>query len=391
MHAEPSDKQTIAIYLRYFLSPSETFVYRQLQGIATSYRPIVLTASAQNRDLFPFDDIYVQGKGFVEKVTTRLERMATRRFSTITLRQRRQWMQALRENRVAMVHAHFGHFGLDILPVARELEIPLLVTFHGFDASSLLRDARYTAQLRELFEYAHVITVSQNMLERLEPYGAREERTDVHYIGVPVGDFDFVERRPVAEKMAAAEPIELLQVSNFVEKKGHRYTIEAFATFVEEYPAAQLTLAGDGPRRDPIERRCKELGLGDRVRFTGRVVKEKVRALMHDADVFLHHSVTGENGDMEGLPTVLMEAMSMGLVCVSTRHSGIPELIEDGTDGYLVDERDVEAYAAKLGALRECARELPGRARQRIELQFDMAKQNDVLSGIYAKVIRGHE
>ena len=379
----------IALYLRYYLSPSETFVYRQLEGVSSRFRPVVLTANVSNLDLFPTDRVFVRGKSFFDKVVTRLGRMVTGHYSTVTKAQQEFWKTTITKNGVRLIHAHFGHFALDVLPIARSLDIPLLVTFHGFDASSLLRDKNYTRELAGLFEYANVITVSENMARRLEPFGLDRTKLDVHYIGVPVDNFEYTERRPVARKITAGEPVEFLQVSNFVEKKGHRYTVEAFARHIKKYAGARLTLAGDGPLKPRVESQCRELGIAESVRFAGRVTSVEVAELMRDADVFVHHSVTGANGDMEGLPTVLMEAMSTGLPVISTNHSGIPELIDDGVDGFLVDESDVDGYAEKLNELINANPEIGKRARLKIEEKFNMTVQNVRLGDIYQKVIDG--
>lgn len=383
------ENQIVALYLRYYLSPSETFVYRQLLGVSSRFRPIVLTANVFNLDLFPTDKLFARGKNFFDKVTARLARVATGRYSTVTRAQAAYWKSTAAAHGAKLIHAHFGHFALDVLPIARSLKIPLLVTFHGFDASSLLGDRRYTRELPELFEYANVITVSENMAGRLEPFGLDRGKLDVHYIGVPVDNFNYIERKPVAAKMAAGESVGFLQVSNFVEKKGHRYTIEAFARHVENHPAARLVLAGDGPLRPGIESKCGALGIADNVSFAGRVTSVEVAKLMRDADVFVHHSITGADGDMEGLPTVLMEAMSTGLPVISTRHSGIPELVDDGVDGYLVDEGDVDAFARVLAGLVNADADMGKRARLKIEEKFNMDTQNDRLGDIYQKVIDG--
>jgi len=383
------DKAAIAVYLRYFLSPSETFVYRQLLGVCEDFFPIALTAQVQNAQLFPFEPVYECQKSFFDRVSARLTRMATGRYTVLSGKQRRVWGEAMMDNAVALVHSHFGHYGLDMLNLTRERGIPLLVTFHGFDASSLLRVEAYARELRELFAYAHVITVSRNMAERLAAYGLDETRLDVHYIGVPVENFDFVERKPLAARIADGDPVRFVQVSNFVEKKGHRYTVEAFARYLPDHPRDVLTLAGDGPMRASVEALAREKGIADRVRFPGRVVKEQVGDLMRGADVFVHHSVTSANGDMEGIPTVIMEAMSTGLVVISTRHSGIPELIEDGREGLLVAERDVDGYVECLRGLVEADPEIPRRARNKIERSFNIATQNGKLAAIYRRVIDG--
>lgn len=382
-------KPVVALYLRYYLSPSETFVYRQLRGVRTAVRPVVLTSRATHLDLFPTDDVFVKGKGIWGKALSRVISAASGKSAALTPVQRRYFTRVLVEQGARLIHAHFGHFALDVLPVARSLDLPLLVTFHGLDASKLLRVRRYTKDLRRLFDYAHVLTVSKDMAERLGRYGLKQDRVDVHYIGAPVEDFEFVEREPVAKKTAEGRPLVFLQVSNFVEKKGHEYTVEAFARYGRERSRDRLVFAGDGPLRNAVEARCVSLGIRDRVDFAGRVPKPEVARLMREADVFVHHSVTASDGDMEGLPTVLMEAMATGLIVLTTRHSGIPELVEDGIDGYLVDERDVEAYASALRGLSAAPPEMGRRARGKIEGKFNMARQNSRLQEIYERLIDG--
>jgi glycosyltransferase involved in cell wall biosynthesis len=383
------DKPVVAVYLRYYLSPSETFVHRQLAGVSDEFSPVVLASETSNLDLFPTARVFARSKGLAGKAATRIFRALRRRYAVVTPSQHRYWRKVLEEERARLVHAHFGHFGLDVLPAARSLGIPLLVTFHGFDASSLLRDRRYTRQLRDLFAYAHSVTVSKNMAERLSAFGLREGRFTVHYIGVPVGEFEFVERASAAEKIARGEPLTFLQVSNFVEKKGHRYTVEAFARYLRERPNDRLVLAGEGPLRARVEELCVSNGIAGRVRFAGRVVRGEVGELMRGADVFVHHSVTGSDGDMEGIPTVIMEAMSTGLPVVTTKHSGIPELVEHGREGFLVDERDVDGYERALLSLRGADPAMGRRARKKIEERFNMAIQNAELKRIYRGAIDG--
>ncbi len=387
--ASPAHKPAVAVYTRYFLSPSETFVYRQLQGVSGAFRPIVLTAELRNRHLYPFEPVYECRRHPGEKGLIYLARMLTGRYTMLSRAQKSAWRRALVDHSVRLVHAHFGNYGLDMLELTRDLGIPLVVTFHGFDASSLLRVKSYARELRELFRYAHVVTVSGDMARRLDPFGVDHSSLDVHYIGVPVENFDFVERIPVAKKIADAKPLHFVQVSNFVEKKGHRYTIEAFARYFSRHDGHVLTLAGDGPWKAPAEALCRARGIAERVRFPGMLVPAEVSELMRDADVFVHHSVTTASGEMEGIPTVMMEAMSRGLVVISTLHSGIPELVADKQEGYLVAERDVDAYVECLESLGRTDPGMPARARARIEASFDIHRQNEILVDIYRKAIDG--
>jgi glycosyltransferase involved in cell wall biosynthesis len=389
MSADPG-KPSVAVYLRHYLSPSETFVYRQLQGVVPAFEPIVLTANPSHLDRFPTDPLYVGGKGFVGKVFARMKQMATGRYTCLTPAQTRCYGDALRRNNVRLIHAHFGHFALDLLPLARSENIPMLVTFHGYDASILLSNKTYLRDLTGLVDYAQVIMVSHNMVERLREAGIEARRLHVHYIGVPIEDFDYVERRAIAHKIADGEKLRFLQVSNFVEVKGHRYTVDAFARLAAQVPNCELVFGGDGPLRQEIEALCAAKGIADKVRFAGTIAKEDVIRLMHESDVFLQHSVTLANGCKEGLPTVLMEAMSTGLIVVATRHSGIPELVEDGVDGLLVEERDVEGYTKRLQSLAALPADMSRRAREKVESTFNMTAQNARLIEIYQQTIDDH-
>lgn len=380
---------TIAVYQPNFLSVSMTFIYRQLLGVADEFFPIVLTKKLANENLFPYPHIYVAGPSVLEDVYSRFLRRAAGHFGTMSRRGRDYCARVLVENDARLVHAHFGSSGIEILPVAKSEGLPLLVTFHGADASKFLESRSYVSKLRELFAYAHIIAVSKRMADELVALGADEKRTFALYIGAPLEDFAFVDRKPVMAKKADGETIHFLQVANFIEKKGHAYTLRAFRDFSHFYPNCDLTLAGDGRLRSSMEQLCRELEITDRVRFVGAVAKPEVIRLMNSADVFLHHSVTAKDGNMEGIPTVLMEAMATGLIVFSTFHAGIPELINDGVSGFLVNERDVAGYSEKLIHCLEHSETVGQSARETVSERFDLRKQNEKLKGVYRAVTEG--
>jgi colanic acid/amylovoran biosynthesis glycosyltransferase len=380
-------KPVVAVYPQHYLTISMTFVYNQLIGVTDEFDPIMMATTVSNLDLFPFDSMYQCERKLLERVFSKLVRIATGKHVALSPLQIRHWKRILQEKEARLIHAHFGPAGLEMLPLAKSLNLPLLVTFHGYDASSLLQDTRYLSGLHEIFEYAHVITVSKVMADRLQEFGARPDRTHVHYIGVPVEDFRFISRTSLREKKRNSEQIRFLQVSNFVEKKGHRYTVQAFKDFLAYHADSTLILAGEGPLQQSIRDLCDELGICDKVQFVGKVAKVQVIELMEDSDIFLHHSVIAENGDQEGIPTVLMEAMATGLVVVSTLHSGIPELIEDEHNGYLVLERDVPGYVKKMIAAVDSPLELPQIAAHSIRDKFNIKVQNEQLKEIYRSII----
>lgn len=378
---------TLLVYVAEFLPPTMTFAYRQLLGVAERWSPVAVTTGIRNRALFPYSSLKTLPHTALTRNRERYYNRVMQGSVASIWGKRAQLLQAIvHDVQPRLMHAHFGRGGLELLPFAKRHGIPLLVTFHGYDASAMLRRQGYRRQLRALFDYAHIITVSRDMADRLVALGADRSRLTVHYIGAPLEIFEFVDRRPPGEKLAAGKQVEFLQVSGFVEKKGHEYTLAAFRRLLKDYPNCRLTFAGAGALRPRIESMSSSLVHQGRVRFLGGLVEADVAQALGQADVFLHHSVTSATGDMEGIPTGLMEAMATGLPVISTHHSGIPELVDDGTNGYLVAERDVAGYVEALRRVIHSGREMGQAARHKVEAHFDMEKQNQVLCDIYDEV-----
>jgi colanic acid/amylovoran biosynthesis glycosyltransferase len=171
-----------------------------------------------------------------------------------------------------------------------------------------------------------------------------------------------------------------------VQKKGIEYAIRAVAKARERHPENRYEIIGDGPLRGALEKLVAELGLKESVILHGTKDSEFIRQRMAKAHVLILASVTADNGDQEGTPVTLMEAQASGLPVLSTRHSGIPEVVLDGKSGFLVPERDVEALAERLAFLvehPEVCRELGACGRKHIEAQFDLRQLNRDLVRIY--------
>ncbi|HEY4102731.1 MAG TPA: glycosyltransferase [Polyangiaceae bacterium] len=282
-----------------------------------------------------------------------------------------------------IVHCHFGPIGT----VGAELralgafKAPLLTQFHGFDASSYLR-VRGEDIYRELFREADVLLcVSERIEKRLRDMGCEARKTRVHHTGVKVAATPFSTRTP-----ASTRPIEVLTVGRLVEKKGIEFGLRAIARLAADCPQLRYTIVGDGPEEARLRALSRELGLGERVTFAGALPRDQVSQLMQRAQVLLAPSVVAQNGDEEGIPVVLMEAMACGLPVVSSEHAGIPELIKDSISGLLAPERDVEALVAQLKLLLaepNLARELALAAREVIERDYDVERLNADLLSLY--------
>jgi glycosyltransferase involved in cell wall biosynthesis len=246
----------------------------------------------------------------------------------------------------ALLHAHFGNSGLYWLPYTRKAALPQITTFHGFDASSKLRQPDYRKGLTGLFRNSHVVAVSDYMKKCFREEGLDTVRCHVIRYGIPSHEYPFRPRPPLGEKARKGERIRCLQVSGFGEKKGHFATLEAFAKVQSVYPNMELVFVGDGPLKEKAKEVAAKWGVGDLVHFLGAMPFREAALEMDKADLFVHHSVTARNGDKEGIPNAIMEAMMCGLPLISTRHAGIPEIIEEDRTGYLVDELDLEEYVS---------------------------------------------
>ncbi|MBT51977.1 MAG: glycosyl transferase family 1 [Mameliella sp.] len=254
----------------------------------------------------------------------------------------RRLREFFEQHRVTHCLAQFGPTGCKLTRATRRAGVKLYVHFHGYDATSLPREARWRREYRRLFrQAAGVIAPSQFILERLVALGCPQEKLHVSSCGIAPDQFP----------PSTHEAGQVLAVGRFVEKKAPLTTVRAFATAAGEIPGAHLHMVGDGPLLAPAQALAADLGVTGRITFHGAQPHDAVRALLARASLFVQHSVTAPNGDTEGLPVAILEAMASGVPVVSTRHSGIPEAVQEGETGLLVEEHDTEGMARAMAHL----------------------------------------
>ena len=286
-----------------------------------------------------------------------------------------------------LYHCHFGPLGLALAYALTALEddTPLITTFHGYDVSRFLRD-RDSDVYAHLFERgAGFLAVSERWRRRLLDLGAPSERTFVHRVGIDVSQFWGLED-------PGGGPLRVLSIGRFVEKKGFHRALEAVALARAQGVSLRYSIVGDGPLAPSLRRRVSDLSLGDAVTFLGSQPRDRVRSLLQEHDVLLAPSVTAADGDQEGIPVVLMEAMASELAVISTYHSGIPELVEHDVSGLLADEHDVSQLAAHLALLAErpeLRRCFGSEGRRKVESDHDVQHQVDRLVMRYRQVLHG--
>lgn len=247
--------------------------------------------------------------------------------------------------KVDHLHAHFAtHPAVAGLIIKRLAGIPFSFTGHGSDVhvDRRMLDKKVKAA-------AAAITVSEFNKEVMVESCGEELRDKIHVVhcGVDVGLFD------CHPKAANNGSFQILCVASYEEVKGHKYLVEACKVLNERSVGFTCHLVGYGPLRQKVEKQIADLQLRDHFKIHGGLPRNDVLKLYQEADVCILPSVPTRSGKKEGIPVVLMEAMSGCLPVVSSRLSGIPELVQDGVSGILTEPGDVEGIANALQKLRE--------------------------------------
>lgn len=260
---------------------------------------------------------------------------------------KKQMLQAfLKEQKVGKILVEFGNLGPSVWPIAKEMNIPVYVYFRGYDATgyldSNLRGKRRRSAYKVMFENIDgVFAVSQFLLDRINGLGVHHTNSHVIPSGVDTSMF----------KLGAKKKGSIASIGRFIEKKAPQLTIKVFARIAQSFPHASLTMVGEGDLLDECKRLAADLGVKGKVEFPGAVRHDQVAELLSRCDIYLQHSVKSKNGDSEGVPTALQEAMAAGCAVVSTRHAGIPEIVENGRTGLLVNEYDAASFGESIQRL----------------------------------------
>lgn len=264
------------------------------------------------------------------------------------------------------IHCQFGPMGRIMLGAidAGIVEGPVSVAFYGYDITrELLKHGNDV--YAEMFDRVSVLLPNSDYLGgRLRGVGAPAAKVRLHRLGIRLDDFESVDRRGRSEAPTA------LAVGRFVEKKGFEHLVRAVA-LAGDRSGFRVRIVGDGPLRADLEALASSLGVADRFEFVGWLPNAEVGRVMRDADLFVAPSVTAEDGDMEGMPLVIAEAMATGLPVIGTRHSGIPEAVRDGENGILLEERDEPGLAEALVRFSDQATRLAAGDRSRAIVQAD--------------------
>lgn len=401
----PYPRLTVWVLVSDFPVLTTTFLLRRIQGLLARGFAVHLLAEERNRKDVPSPEelalmplvrwAFSDGKS-LRSLCTVLPVVAThhpsaawqawnwlrfRNLAGLRLLAMAAVMQKLPKPDVVL--ACFGPMG-ELACGLRSLGIfdaPIATSFHGVDAygkppARLRRRYRQLRQRGDLF-----LPVSRHMAGRLCRSGLDVRRMRV--LHTPIRCAQFTWRAPRA--VVAGEPIRILGLGRFAEKKGFADSVRVIAALVSTGHDVRFDLYGDGRERSALEHLAHELGIADRVILHGRLPHAEVVTAYANCHLFLSTNRMAANGDCEGIPNTVKEAMAMGLPVVATRHSGTPELISDGVEGLLAEEGDIAGLTAACRRLiddRELALRCAQAARHKVEMHFDEGPLNDQLAGL---------
>lgn len=332
---------------------------------ANNYVPAQLAGT--KRILRGFNKIYFKLKSLINKKLTRSEHALK---------------YLLKKKKIDCVLAEYGVTAAASLEVIKSLHLPLVVHFHGFDASSKDVLLKYKEKYIEVFQYAKfIVVVSNKMLTDLIKLGCPPDKIVLTTYG-PNADFFDIKPAFTTKNFTA--------IGRFVDKKAPHLTIRAFSKAAKRYPDARLSLGGKGKLLGACKELVKELGIEDQVSFLGTQSRTEIANLFSASLAFVQHSVTAENGDSEGTPVAVLEASAAGLPVIATRHAGIPDVIEHGVSGFLVEEKDVERmadYMLELCENPEIAKTMGTNGKRNIGLNFTIEKHLACLADLINKTI----
>lgn len=397
----------LGIVTSFFPSLTETFIYREIEGLAAHGVPVRVFSVRRPPDTDVSEEVrrlrrqthYLLPPRWPQLARAHacwLARRPLRYLSTLWLvlsGRHERWHDRARTLAhfaegvlvaalargcgLAHLHAHYAsHPATIALTAARLLDIPFSFTGHAYD---IWTDRLLLPEKMAACAFAVTCTEAGRRALLAEAPRAEPGRITVVYHGVDSALF-----RPRPEPSGE---FHILSVGRLDRPKGHHLLLVALAALAQEGYRFRATIVGDGPEREVLGELARRLGLAGLVRFAGRVYHEELPAYYQGAHLFVL-ACYNDAGNQDNLPNVLLEAMACGLPVVSTRFQGIPELIEDGMSGLLVEPQDSRALAAALRRLlddRELGRRLGRAGRERVVAHFDQASSVARLAALYRR------
>ena len=389
--SQSEQPKRVVVYRNDLLPPSETFVRQQFTALTRWQGLLVgmhrsspsLDLSGLNTRIFPLHTLPV-----ISGACRRLVQLLALQPLLV-----RRWLAGLRPH---LVHVHFGIDAVALWPAMRKLQIPMVVTLHGYDVNinTSWWEAGFGGRQnrfyhRDLVEMArdsrvYFVAVSQMIRHRAIQLGIPAEKVRVLHIGV---DIEAFAPGPVPTDL---RPSRILFVGRLVEKKGCDVLLRAVQKLTPHVPDVEVVIVGDGPLRAACEALAAKLEVN--AKFTGVLSSIEVRNYLDSSAVLCVPSITGTNGDAEGLPIALLEAQASGVPVVTSAYGAILEALVDGVTGFGFPEGDSSALADRLERILNDVQLRTRMSKAAVEIMrdnFDLRKCTAELSRYYDYVRSG--
>ena len=381
----PDTRPVIACYCATFLKPEMLHIYRQITGLKRC-APVVIAQKRENAVRYPFERLHIVPKPRTHVLRRFWFRQLRDKPWQISDSELSELLTVLSEARARLLHIYFGHIAVHLLPLIRAWKNPSIVSFHGADVMVDMNKPAYREATLQMLDAVTLVLVRSESLRRaLVDLGCDPRKIEIQRTGVPLEEFPFRDRT-----VPKNGEWQFVQAGRLIEKKGLPVTLRAFSAFLKQHPNAMLTIAGEGPLLPELQNLARELIIEERVSFSGFVSQEELREIYDRSHIFLHPSQTGRDGNQEGIPNSMLEAMATGLPVFATEHGGIPEAIDNGVSGVLVPERDHEALArALLNAAQDpdLLSRIAYAGGGAVRKSFDLSTQARRLEDIYLRMI----
>lgn len=315
------------------------------------------------------------------------------KFRKLSGNDQKQALEYIRKVNPDVIHVHYGVDFLTFAPILRKVNIPVVVSFYGYDCTSFPKRFKGLGQIwlqKRVFSHPTlkaVFAMSPDMQKDLLSIGCPTELIKVHYYGSDC--IKFSGKREYQEK----DSLHFSIISGLAEKKGHFVLLEAWKLLMNlTDKKISLSIYGSGELGPQIEEAARQIPLAD-IRMEGALNYGSTAHIeaLRKADIFVHPSITAANGDKEGIPGALVEAMASGLPVISTYHAGIPYIIQNEENGLLVNEKDSTALANAMARLcnEPGLREKLGLKAQEHSLHnLDLVPKEKELEALYDQYLR---
>lgn len=288
-----------------------------------------------------------------------------------------KYKEIIKRQHAKLIHAQFLTDAYFFYPLIKASGLPLVVSLRGYDLFNSNIKSYLSAISPSVSKF---LVKSESMKNALASYGVEHKNIQVIYGGVNTDKTIFKPRIP------SENNIKILSAGRFVDKKGYNITLKFFSQLLKTYPNADLTLIGEGELREDLIELIANLGLSEKVTINNYLTHSLFIKELYKYNLFVLPSRTSKDGNKEGIPNVLKEAMASGMPVISTYHSGIPELIADNETGYLVQENDHLSMLDKFNTILENSEntfQICLNARFFIEKYFNAKKSAEQLERLY--------